>query len=79
MKLAISYSSVMEYIIDNDLTENDTILLHPKDYDLVATQFAQEENIMIFRALEILGVTIQEDTSDEVRRNSLLVLGAVAS
>ncbi len=79
MKLAISYSSVMEYIIDNDLTENDTILLHPKDYDLVATQFAQEENIMIFRALEILGVTIQEDISDEVRRNSLLVLGAVAS
>jgi len=79
MKLAISYSSIMEFILENDLTENDTILLHPKDYDIVATQFAEEENIMIFRSMEILGVTLLEDTSDEVRRNSLLVTGAVAS
>ena len=79
MKLAVSYSSIMEYIMENDLTENDSILLHSKDYDIVATQFAQEENIMIFRSIEILGVTLLEDTSDEVRRNSLLVTGAAAS
>lgn len=79
MKFAISYSSVMEFIMENDLTDNDSILLHPKDYDHVASQFAEENNIMIFRSMEILGVTLLEDTSDEVRRNSLLVTGAAAS
>ena len=79
MKLAISYDSIQEYIIDNDLTDQDTILLHPTDYDKLATQFAEENNIMIFRSLEILGVNILEDTSDEIKRNHILVMAAAAS
>lgn len=79
MKLAISYDSIQEYIIDNDLTEHDTILLHPIDYDKLARQFAEENNIMIFRSLEILGVTILEDTSDEIKRSHVLVMAAAAS
>lgn len=78
MKLAISYDSIQEYIIDNDLTEHDTILVHPTDYDKLARQFAEENNIMIFRSLEILGVTILEDTSDEIKRSHVLVMAAAS-
>jgi hypothetical protein len=74
MRYAISFDSVHEFIIENDLTENDTLLLHPRDYDVLATEFAAENNIMIFRSFEILGVSIQEDTTDEVKKSHILVL-----
>lgn len=79
MRLAISYGSVHEFIIENDLTENDTILLHPDDFDNVAQEYIAENNIMIFRSMEILGVDILEDTAGEVKRNHVYVMASVAS
>ena len=79
MRIAISYDSVQEYILENDLTENDTIVLHPADYDVLASEFAEENNIMIFRSFEILGIPVTEDTSDEVKKSQILVMQLAAS
>jgi len=79
MKFAISYGSVHEFIIENDLTENDTLLLHPADFEAVAQEFIAENNIMIFRSMEILGVSILEDMAGEVKRNHVYVMPSVAS
>jgi hypothetical protein len=79
MKTAISYEMVQEYILENNLAENDVIVLHPADYDTVATEYVIENNITIFRSVEILGVRITEDTTGEVRRNRLYVTPLAAS
>ena len=79
MKFAISYGSVHEFIIDNDLTESDAILLHPDDFEAVVQEYIAENNIMIFRSMEILGVSILEDTAGEVKRNRVYVMPSVAS
>jgi hypothetical protein len=79
MRTAISYELVQEFILDNDLTENDTIILHPADYDLVATEYITENNLTIFRPVEILGTRIIEDTSGEVKKNHIYVVPLVAS
>jgi hypothetical protein len=79
MKTAVSYEMVQEYILENNLAENDIIVLHPADYDTVATEYVFENNITIFRSVEILGVRIMEDTTGEVRKNHLYVTPLAAS
>lgn len=79
MRIAISYDSVQEFILEHDLTENNTIVLHPSDYDVLAAEFVQENNIMIFRSFEILGVPVVEDTCDEVKKNHIVVMQLAAS
>lgn len=79
MRIAISYDMVQEYILENDLTDNDTIVLHPGDYDALAAEYAEENNIMIFRSFEILGIQVVEDTTDEVRKNQIVVMQLAAS
>jgi len=79
MRIAISYDAVQEYIIDNDLTDTDTIVLHPSDYETLAAEYAEENNIMIFRSLEILGVPVLEDTENEVKKSQIVVTQLAAS
>ena len=79
MRYAVSYDSVQEFILDNALTENDTILLHPSDYDNVAKEFVAENNLLIFRPVEVLGVKVLEDNADEVRRNNIMVMTTLAA
>jgi len=74
MRTAITYDLVQEYVLEHDLTENSTIVLHPSDYDTVASEYADENNIVIFRSFEILGVPVMEDTEDEVRKNHIAVM-----
>lgn len=49
MRSTITYDMLQEYILDNNLTENDTITLHPDDYDTVASEFVSEHDLIIFR------------------------------
>lgn len=79
MRIAISYDTVQEFILENDLTENNSIVLHPADYDALVTEFAEENNIMIFRSFEILGIPVLEDTADEVKKSHIAVLQLAAS
>lgn len=79
MRIAISYDSVQEFILENDLTENDNIILHPQDYDTLAAEFAAENNIMIYTSFKILDVPVLEDTADEVKKNHIMVMELAAS
>lgn len=74
MRIAISYDNIQEYILENDLNESDSIILHPADYDNLAAEYAEENNIMIFRSFEILGIQVIEDTEDEVKKNQIMVV-----
>ena len=79
MKTAVSYEMLQEFILEGNLTENDTIVLHPSDYDIVAIEYVVENNLTIFKPVEILGIRIVEDTSGEVRKNHIYVLPLAAS
>lgn len=79
MKTAISYEMIQEYILEHNLTENDSIVLHPADYNTVATEYVIENYITIFRTVEILGVKIVEDATGELRRNHIYVTPLIAS
>jgi len=79
MKTAISYEVLQEFILEGNLSENDTIILHPSDYDNVATEYVVENNLTIFRPVEILGIKVIEDTSGEVRKNNIYIVPLAAS
>lgn len=79
MRRVINYEAIHEYVMENSLTENDTILLHADDYDTVATEFIIENNLIMYRPVEILGTRILEDTTGEVKRNNVFVMPLAAS
>ena len=79
MRTAVSYDLVQEYILEHNLTEEDTIVLHPDDYDTVATEYVIENNLTIFRPVEILGISILEDPTGEVKRRQIYVPPLAAS
>lgn len=74
MKYAISYDTVKEFIYDNNLKQNDAIVLHPDSYDALAAEYASENNVVIFRSFDILGVLILEDLSDDIKKNQIFVI-----
>lgn len=78
MRYAISYDSIQEYVLDNDLKEDNIIVLHPDDYDIVATEFADENNVTIYRSFKVLGISVIEDTTHEVKRNNIFVMESTA-
>ncbi|RZJ66269.1 MAG: hypothetical protein EOO45_16210 [Flavobacterium sp.] len=79
MRRSISYETVHEYVLENNLTDNDTIVLHPHDFDVVATEYIIENNLIMYRPVEVLGTKVQEDTTGEVRRNNIFVMQLAAS
>jgi len=79
MKAAVSYEMLQELILESNLNEHDMIILHPSDYDNVATEYVVENNLSMFRPVEILGISIVEDTSGEVRKNQVYVMPLAAS
>jgi hypothetical protein len=79
MNRAINYEAMHEFVQEHSLTENDTIMLHPHDYDTVATEFIIENNLIMYRPVEVLGTRIVEDTTGEVKRNNVYVMPLAAS
>ena len=79
MRYAISYGSVHEFVLDNDLTDHDTIVLHPEDYEVVAAEYLSENNFTLYRPVEVLGVKVLEDTDDEVKKKHIYVTPLKAS
>jgi hypothetical protein len=79
MKSLINYEMLQGYIVENNLDESDTIILHPSDYDTVATEYIIENNLIMYRPVEILGTRIVEDTTGEVKRHHVYVTELAAS
>lgn len=79
MRNAISYESLQEYVLENGLTDNDTIILHPDDYDAVATEYVVENSLVMYHPVEVLGTRVIEDISGELKKNNIYVLPLAAS
>ncbi len=79
MRIRVSYEGIQQYVLENNLTEHDVIVLHPDDYNTVATEHFNENNLMIFRPVEIFGTPVQEDTTGEVKRHQIYVVPLAAS
>lgn len=79
MRFPISYETVHEFVLDNNLSENDTILLHPEDYNVVAAEYLSENNFTLYRPVEVLGIKVLEDTDGEVKRKHIYVTPLAAS
>ena len=79
MAFTVTYDSLHEYILEHNLMETDALVLHPEDYDIVAKDYISENNFMMYRPVEILGIRVVEDTEREVRRNQISVITLAAS
>lgn len=64
---------MMNFIIDNELTDSVLIVLHPDSFDALAIDYISIHG-NIERPFEILGIEIVEDTSGKVPRNRIHLL-----
>lgn len=78
MKTPITLERLREYIVYNDLTHYDTIVLHPEDYGSVLNEFFTENDFAIYRSLEILGTKVVEDGDSYIKRSDFSVYSPVA-
>lgn len=79
MKIRVSYEGIQQYVLENNLTGQDAIILHPDDYNNIATDHFNENNLMIFRPVEIFGTPVHEDTTGDVKRHEIYVVPLAAS
>ena len=64
---------MMNFIIDNELTDSVLIVLHPDSFDALAMDYISIHG-NIERPFEILGIEIVEDTTGKVPRNRIHTL-----
>lgn len=69
----IDVQGMMNFIIDNELTDSVLIVLHPDSFDALAIDYIGIHG-NIERPFEILGIEIVEDTSGKVPRNRIHLL-----
>jgi hypothetical protein len=69
----MDYEGIMNFIIENELTDSVVLVLHPQNFDSVAMDYISKTGT-IERPFEILGIEIVEDTTGKVQRNKLLIL-----
>ena len=74
MKNLITLLSIKEFIIENALTDSVMLVLNSKNFDELALEYIESNNIQIERPFEILGICIIEDTDDEVAYNEIDIL-----
>ncbi|QYJ68302.1 hypothetical protein [Flavobacterium litorale] len=66
----MNVDKMMRFILDNELTDDIAIVLHPDSFDALAIDYITI-NGNIERPFEILGIEIVEDTSGKVSRNKI--------
>lgn len=66
----INFAGIRDYILENELTDSVTIVLHPASFDSLAMDYISQHGFME-RPFEILGITILEDTTGRISRNKI--------
>ncbi|WP_294823663.1 hypothetical protein [uncultured Flavobacterium sp.] len=66
----MSFEGMQGFIIDNELTDSVMIVLHPDSFDALALDYIGIHET-IQRPFEILGITIEADTTGNVERNEI--------
>lgn len=70
----ITLKSLRDFILDTELTEFDTIILHQEDFDELALQFRDEYDEHLPSPYLLLGVLIREAGREQPRKGSLIVV-----
>jgi len=70
---SMSFDGMREFIIDNELTDSVMITLHPDSFDALALDYIGIHET-IQRPFEILGITLEEDTTGKVLRNEVRIV-----
>lgn len=72
----ISIKSLRDFILDNGLTENDTLLLNQVDFDDLAIEYRETYNDSIVIPYFLLGILIQDDSSRSIPLKRIGVIKA---
>ena len=70
----ITIKSIRDFILDNDLTENDTILLNQSNFDDIVLEYRVTYNNGISIPYFLLRVLIQNDNSGKVLLNRVGII-----
>lgn len=70
----ISIKALRDFILDNDIAENDTIALNTKNFDDLVLDYRRENNVGITVPYYLLGVLIDEDISNAVPVDRIMVI-----
>lgn len=64
---------MMSFIVDNEITDDVVIVLHPDNFDSLAMDYISIHG-NIERPFQILGIEIVEDTSGKVSRSRIEIM-----
>lgn len=67
----ITYDTMREFIITNELTDSVNITLHPESFDELVLDYLDYNDNQIERPFEVLGVEILQDYSGAVPKNQI--------
>ncbi|MTI31417.1 hypothetical protein [Xanthovirga aplysinae] len=70
----ITIKKLRDFIIDNKLTENDSILLHTLDFDNIVLEYKEFYKESLIEPFLILNVLIKEDARREIPFNRIGIL-----
>lgn len=70
----ITIKSLRDFILDNGITERDTIVLNSKNFDDIVLEYRAVYKESITVPYLLLGVLIDEDGSNVVSKNTVIVI-----
>ena len=70
----VTVKSVRDFILDNALTENDTLLINTNNIDDIALEYRATYGESIKYPYFLLGVLIEEDTSGKVNKGRIGII-----
>ncbi|QEE49581.1 hypothetical protein FUA48_08300 [Flavobacterium alkalisoli] len=73
----ITYDAMREFIIENELTDSVSIVLHPDSFDELVLDYLDFNDNQIERPFEILGIEILQDNNGNIPKSKIHILDAV--
>ncbi|MFL9836385.1 hypothetical protein ABS768_02680 [Flavobacterium sp. ST-75] len=70
----ITFNAMREFIIENELTDNVSITLHPDNFDELVLDYLDFNDNQIERPFEILGIEILQDNSGEIPKSKIHIM-----
>lgn len=71
---AMSINALRDWILDKNLTKNDTLLLHPYTFDDIVIEYRETYGAPIPTRYFLLGVLVEESTQIPVPQDRVVVL-----
>ncbi|MFP9117730.1 hypothetical protein ACLI08_08080 [Flavobacterium sp. RNTU_13] len=70
----ITFDTMREFIVENELTDSVAIALHPDSFDELVMDYLDVNGLLLQRPFEILGIEIVQDPTGGVAKNEVKLL-----